>query len=125
MFFSSILLSKNPPACGSIYEHDFFFYYWRRRVRIELTRRGIATAQTGFEVQATHQDRSASNRIALGVYYLHWFLSNFIPLQGGSFMVEQMQPASFILFQAGKQLLMMLFVMFIFFIALSIPSTPA
>mgnify|MGYP000899650792 CR=1 FL=1 len=33
---------------------------WRRRVRIEHTHRGIATAQTGFEVQAAHQDRSAS-----------------------------------------------------------------
>ncbi len=33
---------------------------WRRRVGIEPTRRRITTAQTGFEVRATHQDRSAS-----------------------------------------------------------------
>lgn len=33
---------------------------WRKRVGIEPTHRRITTAQTGFEVQATHQDRSAS-----------------------------------------------------------------
>ena len=36
-------------------------FNWRRRVRIEHTHRGIATAQTGFEVRAAHQDRSASS----------------------------------------------------------------
>jgi hypothetical protein len=32
-------------------------------VRIELTHRRITTAQTGFEVQAAHQDRSASMKL--------------------------------------------------------------
>jgi hypothetical protein len=32
-------------------------------VGIEPTRDGITAAQTGFEVQATHQDRSASTMI--------------------------------------------------------------